>query len=56
MNNTAQKYPLLAQINDPHALRELTEGQLQQVCDEVRQYLIDTVAKIGGHLAHLKSD
>ena len=38
-------------LNDPSALRSCDENQLQQVCDETRQFLIDTVAKIGGHLA-----
>jgi len=45
------KYPLLATINSPVDLRACEEQQLQQVCDETRQFLIDTVAKIGGHLA-----
>ena len=38
-------------LDDPSDLRECTEGQLQQVCDETRQFLIETVSKIGGHLA-----
>jgi 1-deoxy-D-xylulose-5-phosphate synthase len=38
-------------LDDPSDLRECAEGQLQQVCDETRQFLIDTVSKIGGHLA-----
>lgn len=38
-------------LDDPSDLRECTEDQLQQVCDETRQFLIDTVSKIGGHLA-----
>lgn len=38
-------------LNAPSDLRQCTEDQLQQVCDETRQFLIDTVAKIGGHLA-----
>jgi len=38
-------------LNDPADLRRCNEDQLQQVCDETRQFLIDTVAKIGGHLA-----
>lgn len=45
------KYPLLAKINSPLDLRACEPSQLQQVCDETRQFLIDTVAKIGGHLA-----
>ena len=38
-------------LDDPSDLRQCDEKQLQQVCDETRQFLIDTVAKIGGHLA-----
>ena len=38
-------------LDNPPALRECSQDQLQQVCDETRQFLIDTVAKIGGHLA-----
>ncbi len=38
-------------LNDPSDLRQCTEDQLQQVCDETRSFLIDTVSKIGGHLA-----
>ena len=46
----SNKYPLLTTLNQPADLRECDENQLQQVCDETRQFLIDTVAKIGGHL------
>ena len=38
-------------LNSPSDLRQCSEDQLQQVCDETRQFLIDTVSKIGGHLA-----
>ena len=38
-------------LDSPSDLRECSEDQLQQVCDETRQFLIDTVSKIGGHLA-----
>jgi len=38
-------------LDQPSDLRQCTEDQLQQVCDETRQFLIDTVSKIGGHLA-----
>lgn len=51
MSITEQNYPLLMTLDDPSDLRQLDEDQLQQVCDETRQFLIDTVAKIGGHLA-----
>ena len=38
-------------LDNPGELRQCDEEQLQQVCDETRQFLIDTVSKIGGHLA-----
>jgi len=38
-------------LDAPSDLRQCSVDQLQQVCDETRQFLIDTVAKIGGHLA-----
>lgn len=41
--------PLLSTINSPEDLRELNPGQLQQVCDELRVYIIDTVSVFGGH-------
>jgi len=44
-------YPLLEKIDGADDLRQLERGELQQVCSETRQFLIDTVAKIGGHLA-----
>lgn len=45
------KYPLLKTLDSPSDLRACSEEQLQQVCNETRGFLIDTVAKIGGHLA-----
>ena len=45
------KFPMLARINDPTELRELDESELPQLCDELRNFLIETVSKIGGHLA-----
>ena len=38
-------------LDSPSELRQCNEDQLQQVCDETRSFLIDTVSKIGGHLA-----
>jgi 1-deoxy-D-xylulose-5-phosphate synthase len=46
-----EKYSTLAKINSPIDLRELPEEQLPLVCDEVRGFLIDTLAKVGGHFA-----
>ncbi len=40
---------LLKDINSPEALRKLNKDQLPQLCDELRQYIIDTVSIHGGH-------
>src|ERR1700684_2706476 len=40
---------LLATINGPADLHGLTDEQLQQVAQEVREHIIDTVGEIGGH-------
>ena len=42
---------ILENINTPEQLRELDEGQLSELCAELRQFLIDNVSKTGGHLA-----
>ncbi len=47
MNN--QRYPLLSSINSPADLRRLDEEQLPQVAEELRGYLIESVATSGGH-------
>src|SRR6187401_3281953 len=44
-----QAGPLLETINIPDDLRKLSESQLGQVCDELRQYIIDIVSVNGGH-------
>src|SRR4051812_20224344 len=40
---------LLSRIDRPQDLHGLSEDQLQQVAQEVRELLIDTVGEIGGH-------
>ncbi len=40
---------LLKQINDPADLRKLKPEQLPQVAAEAREYMIETLSKIGGH-------
>lgn len=46
----AVETPLLDQVRDTNALRELPEDQLQQLADELRAETIDAVSSIGGHL------
>lgn len=40
---------LLAKINSPADLRNLSEDQLEQVSNELRQYIVDLVSVKGGH-------
>lgn len=42
---------LLSQIEYPADLRKLSKEQLHQVCEELRQYIIDVVSVHGGHFA-----
>src|SRR6201989_2727861 len=42
---------LLQTINYPSDLKQLNEDQLEQVCQELRQYIIDVVSVNGGHFA-----
>jgi 1-deoxy-D-xylulose-5-phosphate synthase len=41
--------PLLKTIDSPGDLKNLSREQLHQVCDELRQYIIDVVSVHGGH-------
>jgi len=41
--------PLLSTINSPEELKKLSREQLHQLCDELRQYIIDVVSVYGGH-------
>jgi 1-deoxy-D-xylulose-5-phosphate synthase len=40
---------LLQTINSPADLRRLPVNQLQTVADEIRQYILETMSRIGGH-------
>ena len=43
------KYP--NKIKSPQDIRNYSNRELRELCDEIRQYTIDTVTEIGGHLA-----
>lgn len=40
---------ILAQINTPQDLKKRDRSELTQICDELRQYIIDDVSVFGGH-------
>src|SRR5512140_3905309 len=44
-------YPLLDTIADPSQLRGLERKQLAQLARELREFLVESVARTGGHLS-----
>jgi 1-deoxy-D-xylulose-5-phosphate synthase len=48
-NEDEIREPLLPRIEGPADLHGLDEEQLQQVAQELRTYVIDTIGEIGGH-------
>ncbi|HEX7338859.1 MAG TPA: 1-deoxy-D-xylulose-5-phosphate synthase [Rhodanobacteraceae bacterium] len=47
----SRHYPRLARIDSPRDLRQLPETELVATADELRAYLIESVASSGGHFA-----
>jgi len=43
--------PLLERIDDPAVLRQLERAKLPVIADELRAFLLESVAKTGGHLS-----
>ena len=41
--------PILPGVEGPEDLKSLSEEQLQQLAQEVREHIIDTVGEVGGH-------
>ena len=44
-------YPLLKQIGSAQDLKRLETAQLEPLCAELREFLIESVSKTGGHLS-----
>ena len=51
LNTTDKSFPLLARIDSPEDLRELDEEELPLLAEELRGFLLQSLAKTGGHLA-----
>jgi len=54
MSNTSTEnndFKILPKIDSPKDLKQLSESELTTLALELRQYIIDTVQKTGGHLA-----
>ncbi len=51
MEKVTEKYPLLSKINSPADLRQLPVQELPKVCQELRDFLIDSLSVNPGHFA-----
>lgn len=51
MNQSTTLYPLLDGISNPADLRRIDAELLPQLATELRQFIIDSVSRTGGHLA-----
>ncbi|MFK7854586.1 MAG: 1-deoxy-D-xylulose-5-phosphate synthase [Granulosicoccus sp.] len=47
---SSERFPLLQQVALPADLRQLDESQLPALSDELREYVIESVSRTGGHL------
>ena len=44
-------YPLLSRIDKPADIRHLSRSELKQLAFELRDYLLHSVSRTGGHLS-----
>lgn len=44
-------YPILSKVENPSDLKELSLSELRKLCQDIREYIIQTVSQTGGHLA-----
>lgn len=51
MPESSDKYDLLKSINNPTELRKLDAKQLPELADQLRDYLLHSVANTGGHFS-----
>ena len=45
------KYPLLERVASPDDVKKIPENQLEELCAEIRAFLIESVSHTGGHLS-----
>lgn len=43
------KYNILFNVESPKNIRDFDVPQLKELCDEIREYMVDVVSQIGGH-------
>src|SRR5512133_1670734 len=45
----AEKYKVLSKVNIPSDIRSLYVHDLKTLCNDIREYLVDTISETGGH-------
>lgn len=48
--DTETVYKYLSAIDSPADIRKLSQHELKLLCSELRDFIIDTISKVGGHL------
>ena len=43
--------PIIDWVNSPKDIKDLNIDELNELCDEIRKMLVETVSETGGHLA-----
>ncbi|AFP85262.1 1-deoxy-D-xylulose-5-phosphate synthase [secondary endosymbiont of Ctenarytaina eucalypti] len=51
MSLNKKKYPTLVLVNNPIELRQLPKESMPDLCDELRQFLLESVSRSSGHFA-----
>ncbi len=51
MQISSDKYPVLSKVNTPDSVKQLDSGERRELAHELRNFIVETVAQTGGHLA-----
>ncbi|MCS7228553.1 MAG: 1-deoxy-D-xylulose-5-phosphate synthase [Candidatus Kryptonium sp.] len=50
LQDLSANYKILPKINSPNDLKQLSIRELEILASEIREFIIDTISKVGGHL------
>ena len=42
---------VLDRVNSPEDVKKLEDNELEELCSDIREFLVETVSETGGHLA-----
>ena len=51
LSQSSKTYEILDRIDSPEDLKKIKFNHLNQLCEELRDFIISTVSQTGGHLA-----